>query len=78
MRMAISIDDDVFRRAGRLARRMKKTRSRLFSEAIREYVARHSPDELNVAMNAALSESEEGRDEFLCVAARRALERTEW
>ena len=45
MKTAISIPDDVFERAERLARHTKKSRSQLFSEAVREYVARHAPDE---------------------------------
>ncbi len=42
MKTAISIPDDVFKVAERLARRTKKSRSQLFSDAVREYVARHA------------------------------------
>ena len=44
MKTAISLPDDLFADAERLARRLKKARSRVYSEAIREYVARHDPD----------------------------------
>jgi metal-responsive CopG/Arc/MetJ family transcriptional regulator len=40
MKTAISIPDDVFAEAERLARRLKKSRSELYSRAIREYIAR--------------------------------------
>ena len=41
MKTAISIPDDVFQGAERLARRTKKSRSQLFSDAVREYISRH-------------------------------------
>lgn len=78
MKTAISIPDDVFKQAERLARRTKKSRSRLFSEALREYVARHSPEEVTEAMNRVCDEVGDTKDEFVAAAARRTLERTEW
>jgi len=44
MKTAISIPDDLFADAERLARVLKKSRSRLCGDAVREYVARHSAD----------------------------------
>jgi hypothetical protein len=41
MKTAISIPDDVFADAERLARRLKKSRSELYSRAIREYIGEH-------------------------------------
>lgn len=78
MKTAVSIPDDVFHRAERLARKMKLSRSRLFSAAVDEYVTRHSDDEIAEAMNAALLEIGDQTDPFLREAGRRALERTEW
>ena len=51
MKTAISIPDDVFEVAEQLARRTKKSRSQLFSDAVREYVARHASDEVTDAMD---------------------------
>ena len=78
MKTAVSIPDDVFEGAERLARRTKKSRSRLFSDAVREYVARHAPDEVTEAMDRACAELGKSSDEFISSAARRILERTEW
>ncbi len=78
MKTAVSIPNDVFERAERLARRTKRSRSRIFSEALREYLARHSPDEITNAMNKACAEIGDTRDPFVTEAARRILERTEW
>jgi antitoxin MazE6 len=78
MKTAVSIPDDVFDAAQRLARRTKRSRSRVFSDALREYLARHSPDEITDAMNRACAEIGDTRDPFIAEAARRILERSEW
>jgi len=78
MKTAVSIPDEVFEGAERLARRTKKSRSRLFSDALKEYLARHTPDEVTEAMNRACSEIGAGKDPFVSTAARRVLERSEW
>jgi len=78
MKTAVSVPDDVFEKAERLARRTKKSRSQLFSDALREYVAKHSPDEVTDAMNRVMVGIAEGTDEFVSSASRRVLERTEW
>jgi metal-responsive CopG/Arc/MetJ family transcriptional regulator len=78
MKTAISIPDDLFEGAERLARRTKKSRSRLFRDALKEYLARHSPDQVTEAMNNALAEIGAGEDGFVSTAARRILEQSEW
>ena len=78
MKTAVSIPDDVFEGAERLARRTKKSRSRLFSDALKEYVARHAPEEVTDAMNRVCAELGDPTDEFVSSAARRVLERSEW
>jgi metal-responsive CopG/Arc/MetJ family transcriptional regulator len=59
-------------------RRTKKSRSKLFSEALREYVARHAGDEVTDAMNRVCAQLGTQRDEFASTASRRVLERSEW
>ncbi len=78
MKTAVSIPQDVFERAERLARRTKKSRSRLFSDALREYVARHAADEVTEAMNRICDEAGQSKDPFVSSAARRVLERSKW
>ncbi len=78
MKTAISIPDEVYQGAELLARRTKKSRSRLYGEALREYLARHAPDEVTEAMNRACAEVGESKDRFVSAAARRILERSEW
>ncbi len=78
MKTAISIPDDLFEGAERLARRTKKSRSRLFRDALKEYLARHTPDQVTDAMNNALAELGATDDPFVSTSARRILERSEW
>ena len=78
MKTAVSIPDDVFRGAERLARSSRKSRSQLYSEAIKEYVARHASDEVTEALNRVCDEVGDQRDPFIASAARRVMERTEW
>jgi metal-responsive CopG/Arc/MetJ family transcriptional regulator len=78
MKTAVSIPDDVFEKAERLAKRAKRSRSEVFAAALREYVARHSPDEVTDAMNRVCSELGEQHDEFVNVAGRRLLQKAEW
>ncbi len=78
MKTAVSIPDEVFERAERLARRTKRSRSQLFSDALAEYVAQHAPEEVTEAMDAALDKLDHQRDDFVSFAARRSLARSEW
>ena len=78
MRTAVSIPDDVFAGAERLARRTKKSRSQLFSDAVREYIARHAAEDVTEAMNRVCDALGHPTDKFVTSAARRTLERSEW
>jgi len=78
MKTAVSIPDDVFKKVERLARRSRKSRSEVFSAALREYVARHAPDEVTEGFNRVCEQVGEEDDDFIAAAGRRALERVEW
>jgi predicted transcriptional regulator len=79
MKTAVSIPDDVFAGAETLAHRMKRSRSDIYSAAIREYVARHSADTVTEAMNLAIDQVDGSKaDPFVSRAARDTLERVEW
>jgi predicted transcriptional regulator len=78
MKTAVSVPDDIFERAERLARRARKSRSEVYSAALREYVARHAPDEVTEALDRVVSNVGEPKDPFLAEAGRRILETTEW
>jgi predicted transcriptional regulator len=78
MKTAISLPKDVFEKAERLAMRARKSRSQLYCDALREYVARHSPDEITEALDRAIAEDGQPEARFAALASAQTLERVEW
>jgi metal-responsive CopG/Arc/MetJ family transcriptional regulator len=78
MKTAVSVPDDVYQRAERLAKRERRSRSEVYSAALREYVARHDPDEVTEALDEALTNVGGAVDPFVARAGRHALESTDW
>ncbi|MGH7485521.1 MAG: hypothetical protein ACREMY_07940 [bacterium] len=78
MKTIISIPDDVFEETERLATELQISRNQLYSRALQEFVAKHSPDRLTEAMNRVIDEVGLEIDEFSQRAAYRTLERVEW
>ncbi|MBM3147120.1 MAG: hypothetical protein FJ000_04405 [Actinobacteria bacterium] len=77
MKTAISIPDDVFADAEQLARELKKSRSRLYGDAVREYVARHSAQSITESLDRVCDEVD-CRVELARAATRRTFERSDW
>jgi predicted transcriptional regulator len=78
MKTAISVPDDVFEGAERLAHREGRSRSEVYSAALREYVARHDPDDVVDALDRVVAEVGEGIDPFVTASSRRILESSDW
>jgi len=78
MKTAISIPDDLFESAEALARKTRQSRSQLYSRAVREYVARHSADEVTATLDALYVEEEMSDTGLATEAAKRTLGRSEW
>ena len=79
MKTAVSIPDDLFAQVDRLARRSRRSRSEVYSAALREYVARHAPDEVTARLDAVVAEVGVGESgDFSARAAGRTLEAGEW
>jgi predicted transcriptional regulator len=82
MKTAVSLPDDLFAQVDRLAKGSRRSRSEVYSAALREYVARHAPDEVTAGLDRAVAEvgetAETAGDPFAAAAARRTLGATEW
>jgi predicted transcriptional regulator len=78
VKTAISLPDELFERAEKIARRMKKSRSEVYREALAEYVARHEPEAVTATMDAVLDAVGEEPDGFVARATKRTLARSEW
>jgi metal-responsive CopG/Arc/MetJ family transcriptional regulator len=79
MKAAVSIPDDIFEEADRLARQLKTSRSQLYSRALKEFLSRHAPDQITDAMNRVVDEVDaSSKAAVRRRAARKILEKIEW
>ncbi|MFQ5853166.1 MAG: hypothetical protein ACE5JU_21615 [Candidatus Binatia bacterium] len=78
MKTAISIPDKVYAEAERLSRRLKKSRSQVYTEAVTEYLAHHDPEAVTEAMNRVCEVVDTRPDPAVSVAAKRTLHQVEW
>lgn len=79
MKTAVSIPDDVFNEAERLADRLQTSRSQLYARALSEFVARHDEDRITASINKVVDEiGAEEVDDFSREAANQTLRRVEW
>jgi antitoxin MazE6 len=78
MKTAISVPDQVFQEAERLAERLAKSRSQLYTEALVEYLTRHDPDTVTQRLDEVLGSLAEPEDRFVRETSRSILKRVEW
>jgi predicted transcriptional regulator len=78
MKTAVSIPDELFRRADELAGRLGKSRSEVYREALADYVARRDPGAVTRALDEIADELAAEDDAFVAAAARQTLEGSEW
>ena len=78
MKTAISVPDDVFEEADRLAQRLGKSRSQLYTEAMIEFLSRHDPHTITKRLNEVLDSISEPDDRFVTETSRSILEKVEW
>lgn len=81
MKTAISLPDRLFDEAEMLAKRLGKSRSQLYAEALADYVARHDAGEVTRRLDRVLSDlGDETRteDRAVTTAAEDVLRRVEW
>lgn len=78
MKTAVSIPDDVYTEAEQLVRRLGKSRSQLYTEALREYLSRHDPDAVTEALNRLADEFDTRSDPAVAAAAIELFRKDEW
>ena len=78
MKTAVSIPDDIFERAERLASQERRSRSDVYAAALDEYLARHAREEVTDTMNRVCDEVGDTDNVFLATAGRQVLDRIEW
>ena len=78
MKTAVSIPDDVFADAERLAKRLRTSRSKLYARALAEYISRHSGDQVTSRLNEAVDRVGEDDNGFVSRATRQTMRRSRW
>jgi predicted DNA-binding protein len=78
MKTAVSVPDELFQRAEELARRLGKSRSQVYREALAEYVYRREARSVTNALDQLVDELGSEPDRWVTEAGRRALELGEW
>ena len=78
MKVAVSIPDDLFEDAEYLARRQGKSRSRLYADAIAEYVGAYRTESITEQLNAVYATEASGMDPELDRAQFSGLAEEDW
>jgi hypothetical protein len=78
MKTAISLPDDVFGEAEGLATQLRISRSELYGRALKEFLARHAPDQVTQTLDALCGDLDTRPDGFVARSGRRTLGRSEW
>lgn len=79
MKTAVSMPDELFEEAEKVAKRLALSRSQLYARAISEFVQKWSADEIRESYDRAYAEPEtEDEAKFRRAAAFRTLKASEW
>lgn len=79
MKTAVSIPDDVYENAEALARQLKMSRSRLYADALRDFVARRRSEAITESWNRVVDElGEDAVDRAWLEIGLQTLARVEW
>jgi len=81
MKTAISLPDQLFEEAETLARRLGKSRSQLYAEALAAYVGCHDEGEVTQRLDRVLQEIGEAtrrEDQAVTTASEDVLRQVEW
>jgi metal-responsive CopG/Arc/MetJ family transcriptional regulator len=78
MKTAISVPDDLFRSADALAKRLGVSRSKLFSSALADFLAKHNEHTITARLNAVYRTEDSRLDPALRRLQARSLPRDQW
>jgi metal-responsive CopG/Arc/MetJ family transcriptional regulator len=78
MKTAISIPEDIYRDAEDAAKRLGMSRSRLYSEAVADFLNRYRKDDIKVKLNKVHAFGSLGVDPVLAAIQLASLSQEEW
>ena len=77
MKVAVSLPDQVFEEAERVAKRLRVSRSRVYSQALQEFVKKHRGESIRESLDAVYGRESSDVDPVLTDLQARAL-REKW
>ncbi len=77
MKVAVSVPDHVFEEAERVAKRLRVSRSRVYSQALQEFVKKHRGESVRESLDAVYNRQSSEVDPVLTHLQARAL-REKW
>lgn len=78
MKTAISVPGPLFKRAERIAKRQRRSRSELYSTALAEYLNRHDDAEITRKLNEVYADVDSRLTPELTRQASRIVSREDW
>ena len=78
MKTAVSVPDRLFEAIDRLARSEGRSRSAVYTAALRHYLAHHQPGEITEALDRVVEAVGAEPDQWVEATSRAVLEASEW
>ncbi len=78
MKTAISVPDELFKEADDFAKRVGTSRSRLYCDAVSEYLARRRREDITAKLNEIYSREPSGLDPALRRAQAKSIGPSDW
>ena len=76
MKTAVSLPDDLFEKVEELAEELHLSRSRIFAEAVQDYIAKRKNEEILRTLNTVYSEAETEAEKTLRKYSKKRYART--
>lgn len=78
MKTAISIPDQIFKSAEKLAKKLGLSRSELFTKAVKNYIQRTDDDEITANLNQVYSVNDSTLDSGLARLQSKSIPKEKW
>jgi metal-responsive CopG/Arc/MetJ family transcriptional regulator len=78
MKTAVSIPDNVYASAEKLARRLGKSRSQLYAQALNNYLSKYQKEGITTKLNEIYLDNDSGIDPLLISLQARSLPKEDW
>jgi metal-responsive CopG/Arc/MetJ family transcriptional regulator len=78
MKTAISIPDNVYKTAEKLANQLGKSRSQLYTQALSSYIKKYQKDELTKTLNEVYEGESNKLDKGLTILQFKSLPKDKW